>query len=66
MNALDFLRSPATGGIRPIYAVFGDEAYLRRESLQAIARLGLGDEDDAESSVGKFPGASASLAAVFD
>lgn len=66
MNALDFLRSPATGGIRPIYAVFGDEAYLRRESLHAIARLGLGDEDDAESSVGKFPGASASLAAVFD
>ena len=66
MNALDFLKAPDAGGIRPLYAVFGDEAYLRREAIHAIARLALGDAEDAELSVGKVPGSSATLAAVFD
>jgi len=65
MHALEFLRNPGTGGVKPIYAVSGDDAYLRRECLNAIARAALGDEAD-EMAVSRFAGEQAGLADVLD
>jgi DNA polymerase III subunit delta len=65
MHAFDFLRSPSKAGVRPIYAVSGDDAYLRDESLKAIARLALGADGD-DFSVSRFSGDQASLHDVLD
>jgi len=65
MHAIDFLRQPARDGLKPIYAVSGDDAYLRREALKAVARLALGPDAD-ELAIARFPGEQASLADVFD
>jgi DNA polymerase III subunit delta len=65
MHAFEFLRSPGKAGSRPIYAVSGDDAYLRDESLKAIARLALGADAD-DLSVTRFSGDDASLHDVFD
>ncbi len=63
MLALDFLRSP--GPSRPVYAVLGDDAYLRREALSAVVHGAIGAEGD-DFSVSRYPGDSASLADVLD
>ncbi len=65
MHAFEYLRSPEKVPPRPIYAVLGDDAYLRDESLKAIARQALGDGAD-DLSVSRFPGDHATLPAVFD
>jgi DNA polymerase-3 subunit delta len=65
MQALEFLREPDSGGVRPVYAVSGEDAYLRREVLDAIARVALGGAAD-ELALGRFPGDQAQLADVFD
>jgi DNA polymerase III subunit delta len=65
MHAFEFLRSPGKAGARPIYAVAGDDAYLRDESLKAITRLALGAEAD-DLAVARFPGESTSLSDVLD
>jgi len=65
MHALEFLRRPRPGESRPIYAVSGDDAYLRREVIVAIARTALGGEADA-AAVARFEGAQARLADVLD
>jgi DNA polymerase-3 subunit delta len=65
MHASEFLRSPTKAGARLIYAVSGDDAYLRDEALKAIARQALGPEAD-DQSVARFSGDQASLHDVFD
>jgi DNA polymerase-3 subunit delta len=66
MHALEFLRNPAKVPVKPVYAVSGDDAFLRREVLEAIARGVLpGDEDD-ELATRRFAGEQASLADVLD
>ncbi len=65
MQAFEFLRGAGQGGVRPIYAVVGDDPYLRHEVQGAIARAALGDEADALA-VARFAGESASLADVLD
>src|SRR5215210_5476867 len=65
MHAIEFVRQPAAGGVRPVYAVFGDDAYLRREALRAIVRSAVGGEDD-ELAVARFAGDQAALADVLD
>lgn len=67
MHAFEFLRAPSGPGIKPAYAVFGDDAYLRRETLGGIvsAALGGGDADD-ELAVARFAGEQAILADVLD
>ena len=65
MNAFEFLRSPTKGGARPIYAVSGDDAYLRDETLKAIARQALGPEAD-DLSVSRYSGDQATLHDVLD
>src|SRR5947208_16565560 len=65
MHAFEFLRAPSKPGLRPIYAVSGDDAYLRDETLRAITRLALGGDAD-DMAVSRFPGDQASLASVLD
>jgi DNA polymerase-3 subunit delta len=63
MQALDFLRDP--GAPKPIYAVFGDDAYLRHEAIGAIGRVALeGDSDD--PAISRFAGDQTDLAEVLD
>src|SRR5262249_30790056 len=49
----------------PIYAVVGDDPYLRREVLEAIAARVFGGPAD-DLGVTRFPGDTASLADVLD
>ncbi len=66
MHALDFLRRPdAPDDVRPLYAVYGDDAYLRREVLSALRRTALGGEAD-DMAETRFEGDQASLADVLD
>ena len=65
MLAMEFLKAPVTLSPKLIYAVFGEDVYLRRESIVAVihATLGTGSDDFA---VSRFPGESASLPDVLD
>ena len=65
MLALDFLKSASKSAPKPIYALFGDDAYLRREAGNAVIRLALGPDGD-ELAATRFAGDSASLADVLD
>jgi DNA polymerase-3 subunit delta len=65
MHAFEYLRAPGKAPVRPIYAVLGDDAYLRDQTLKAIARQALGSEAD-DLSVSRFSGDHATLADVLD
>jgi DNA polymerase-3 subunit delta len=65
MRALEWLRDPSKRDPVPVYAVHGDDVYLKTESLAAITRVVLGDQGDALA-VRRFEGESASLAEVLD
>ena len=65
MHAIEFLREPGKVPPAPVYAVFGDDAFLRREAIDAIRRANLPGDDDALS-VARFAGEHASLADVLD
>ena len=65
MHAFEFIRPGSKATIRPIYAVSGDDAFLRDESLKAIVRLALGGPGD-DMAVTRFSGDHASLADVLD
>ena len=66
MHALEFLKQPARGGIKPIYAVFGDESYLRREAIGAIARAALGGEAEEDAAISRYAGDRVAAVDVFD
>jgi DNA polymerase-3 subunit delta len=67
MHAIDFLRNPATVPARPVYALHGDDAYLRSEALRAIDRGVLpGEEDEEGLAIRRFAGDQATLADVLD
>jgi DNA polymerase III subunit delta len=65
MNALEWLRAPAAGAIRPICVVFGDDAYLVQESIAAIVQVVFPDQDG-DAAISRFPGATTTLATVLD
>lgn len=65
MNALDWLRESAREPLRPVYVISGDDAYLIRESMTAIARAAV-PENDSEASIKRFGGATTQLADVLD
>ncbi len=65
MHAFEFLRSAGKSGVKPIYAVSGDDAYLRDESLKLIAREALGPDAD-DFAVSRLSGDSATLPDVLD
>jgi DNA polymerase-3 subunit delta len=64
MHAFQFLREPSSEP-RPLYALFGEDAYLRSASLDAILKATLGDKAD-EMAVTRFAGSQATLADVLD
>jgi DNA polymerase-3 subunit delta len=67
MHAIDLLKDPAKVPDVPVYVVFGDDAFLRREALREVRRAALGAEDaEAEMAVARFAGESATLADVLD
>ncbi|QEH36274.1 DNA polymerase III subunit delta [Aquisphaera giovannonii] len=65
MRALDWLRDWSSQPGKPVYVVYGDDVYLRRESVTAIRRAVLGEEAD-ELALRRFEGSSAGLADVKD
>lgn len=65
MDALEFLESDAAREIPPVCAVFGEDSYLKRESLKVIKQRVLGD-GDGEYSLAVFPGERAELPRVMD
>lgn len=65
MKATEFLGKSAPARPAPIYALFGDELFLRRQALQAIKNLVVGDQDPAFS-FGQHDGSQATFADVRD
>lgn len=65
MRALEWLRDPSIHPRKPVYVVYGDDVYLRREASAAITGSVLGAEAD-ELAVSRFDGNTASLADVLD
>jgi DNA polymerase-3 subunit delta len=65
MNALEWLREGSRQPIRPVYIVFGDDAYLIREAVNGVARAVFPGADE-EAAVSRFPGPTAELADVLD
>src|SRR4051812_39020110 len=65
MNALDWLRESSQQAVRPVYIVFGDDAYLARESIQAVARA-VFPEAESEGAISRFAGPVTALADVLD
>src|SRR4051812_48240308 len=65
MNALDLLRQTNAPATVPVYAVFGADSYLVRESIRAIARAAFSD-GDGESAIVRLAGGQARLADVLD
>ena len=66
MHAIELLRNPSKVPVKPVYAVFGDDAFLRRESLEAIGRSVIREGDDDGLGITRFLGDQASLADVLD
>jgi DNA polymerase-3 subunit delta len=66
MHAIDFLQNPAKPSARPVYAVVGDDAFLRRETLEAIGRVILQGESDEDLAVSRYSGDVARLSDVLD
>src|SRR5260370_39514657 len=65
MHAIEFLRQSLDGEPSRVYALYGDDEYLRSESERAIVRLALGPDAD-DFAVARFPGDQAALADVLD
>lgn len=65
MNALEFTRNPPGGTPCPIYAVFGDDDYLKSESVGAIIRVAF-EGKDGGMGLSRVPGSQAELADVLD
>jgi DNA polymerase-3 subunit delta len=64
MKGLEWLRGASTRELKPIYVVYGDDVYLRREAVNAAIRAVLPEPDEVGAS--RFEGASARLADVVD
>jgi DNA polymerase III subunit delta len=65
MNALEWLRAPNLDAIRPVCVVFGDDAFLVRESITAVAQTVFPDKE-ADAGISRFAGGATPLATVLD
>lgn len=63
LSAVDYLAQPDKHPPRPVCAVFGDEAFLRRQAIARLRRAVLGD-DEGDFSLTVFPGRSAEFLEV--
>src|SRR5512135_486331 len=66
MLAIEFLQDPAKPPAEPVYAVFGDDDFLRREALGAIGRVVSHADADDGLAISRFAGDQATLADVLD
>jgi DNA polymerase III subunit delta len=66
MHAIDFLRNPAKVPVKPVYALFGDDAFLRRETMEAITRGVFPDAEGDDLATRRFAGDQVNLADVLD
>ena len=67
MHAIDLLRDPAKLPIRPVYVVYGDDAFLRGEALAVITRRVLaGSDEEDDLAVRRFAGVESKLSDVLD
>ncbi len=66
MHAIEFLRNPAEVPAKPVYALYGDDVFLRREVLAAIARAVLPGAEPEERGGRTYAGDHATLADVLD
>lgn len=64
MHAADLLVNPGGLPDRPVYALFGDDPFLKAEARQAILARLVGDDDS--PALSRFVGDAASLADVLD
>jgi DNA polymerase III subunit delta len=55
ITAIDYLAAPAKYPVKPVCAVFGNELFLRRQTILALRTAALGGED-ADFSVATFEG----------
>jgi DNA polymerase-3 subunit delta len=65
MHALEWLRDAGRQPIRPVYAVYGTDHYLIRESIAAVSRTLFPDAND-DPALTRFAGAQVRLADVQD
>jgi len=65
MDALVWVREFDQQPIRPVYAVYGDDPYLIRESIQRVVKL-VFPAEETEEAISRFPGAQTPLATVLD
>jgi DNA polymerase-3 subunit delta len=65
MLALDWLRDTSRQTVRPVYAIYGSDHYLVRESIGAVSRA-VFPETEGEAAVTRFAGTQATLADVLD
>ena len=65
MRAFEWLRDSSAHAVKPVYTVFGDDLYLRREATREICRCAFGGEADVMS-VSRFEGKNTTLADVLD
>ncbi len=65
MDCLVFLERAGRAKVRPVYALAGDEPFLKRQALAALRTLVLGPEGEGLGPT-TFPGDKATRAAVFD
>jgi DNA polymerase-3 subunit delta len=65
MNALEWLKAPNRAAIRPVCVVFGDDAFLVRESITAVGQV-VFPEKDTDAGISRFAGAATPLATVLD
>jgi DNA polymerase III subunit delta len=65
MRAFAWLRDTSPRPLKPVYVIFGDDVYLRREAARGIIDLALGDQAD-EMAVSRFDGKTSTLADVLD
>lgn len=64
MEAIPFLTRKSTT-LEPLYVLPGDEPFLKRQVLQRIRSIALGDDPD-EAAVSSYNGETAEFAAVWD
>jgi DNA polymerase-3 subunit delta len=65
VDAIDYLKDPATYAPRPVCVVFGDEAFLKHQVVLRLRREVLG-EGEGDFSLGSFDGPTAAWRDVLD
>lgn len=66
MDSLTFLAKSAKAKVRPLYVIHGDEDFLKRQVMQALRKLILGDQSGDEFSETTYPGDKADYATIMD